>query len=208
METPHIEDRSESMTWKDFVYKNVVEYCNQIGSRTFSLQDFTRDRIEVFKKFKPDNKHTEAKIRQQLQFLRNDNLISFVDNSGHYTLRGVDLLASEMDEIKTIDLSRETPEKKEYIIETYVRNVAWAKKARGILGEFCLCSGCKNTFFRNDGTRYIEVHHIIPLCRGGEDGLWNMSVLCAHHHRMAHFSDVKTRINLEKYLIKEVQCRL
>ncbi|GAB4435844.1 MAG: hypothetical protein OHK0040_07040 [bacterium] len=194
--------------WKEFVYEQVIDYCNNIGSRTFSLKNFLKDRFDEFQRFKPTNRNIEAKIRQQLQFLRDDNLITFIDNSGHYTLRGIDLLKTEYEETKSIDLSKEVPEKKEYIVETYVRNVTWAKKAIEILGDFCLYHNCNNTFLRDDGTRYIEVHHIIPLCKGGEDGLWNLSVLCAHHHKMAHFSDIKTRIAMEKYLMKEVRLRI
>lgn len=195
------------MKWKEFVYQQVIAHCNHVGSRTFSLRDFLKKKLSEFQKFRPNNKNIEAKIRQQLQFLRNDKLISFIDNSGHYTLRGIDLLSSEVEETKTIDLSKEEPEKKEYIVETYVRNVAWARQAITTLGDFCLCNHCNNTFTREDGTRYIEVHHIIPLYKGGEDGLWNLSVLCAHHHRMAHYGDAKTRIKIEKFLIKEVRCR-
>lgn len=192
------------MIWKDFVYKNVIEHCQKAGNRTFSLQELLNERIEIFKRFRPNNKHIEAKIRQQLQFLRDGNLISFLDNSGHYTLRSIDLLKSEAEETKTIDLTRETPEKREYLVEVYVRNVAWAKKARETFGDFCIYKNCKNTFLREDGTRYIEVHHIIPLCKGGEEGLWNLCVLCAHHHRMAHYSDVKTRNAIMDYLINEI----
>ncbi|MEG8946982.1 HNH endonuclease [Rosettibacter firmus] len=196
------------MTWKEFVYQQIIEYCNRIGSRTFSLRDFYTDKKDQFREFRPNNFHILEKVRQQLQFLRNDGLISFLDNSGHYTLRGIELLEVEKQEIKSIDISKETPEKKEYIIETYVRNVNWAKKAKEVLGDLCLFKNCNNTFIRDDGTRYIEVHHIIPLCKGGEDGLWNLSVLCAHHHKMAHFADIKTRISIEKFLLKEVKLRL
>lgn len=196
------------MKWKEFVYQQVISHCNRGGSRTFSLKDFLKEGLGEFQQFRPNNKNVEAKIRQQLQFLRNDNLISFLDNSGHYTLRGIDLLKPEAEETRTIDLSKEEPEKREYIVETYVRNVAWAKQAKEILGDLCLCNNCNNTFVREDGTRYIEVHHIIPLYRGGEDGLWNLSVLCAHHHRMAHYSDAKTRIDVENFLINEVRRRI
>ncbi|MBE6823326.1 MAG: hypothetical protein E7518_09565 [Ruminococcaceae bacterium] len=32
----------------------------------------------------PNNNHIRAKIRQQLQVLRNDGIIEFVDNAGTY----------------------------------------------------------------------------------------------------------------------------
>jgi predicted HNH restriction endonuclease len=195
------------MKWKDFVYQQVVDHCNHSGSRTFSLRDFFNARLQIFQEFRPSNQHVEAKVRQQLQFLRDDKKITFLDNSGHYTLRGIELLRTEAEETKTIDLTKEEPEKREYLIETYVRNVTWAIRARESFGDLCLFNNCNNTFLRPDGTRYVEVHHIIPLCKGGEDGLWNLSVLCAHHHRMAHYSDSKTRITLETYLLKEVKNR-
>ena len=195
------------MKWKDFVYQQVVDHCNLSGSRTFSLRDFVSAKMQIFQEFHPNNQHVEAKIRQQLQFLRNDDKISFLDNSGHYTLRGIEFLKQEEEETKTIDLTKEEPEKREYLVETYVRNVTWAIRARETFGDLCLYNKCNNTFLRHDGTRYIEVHHIIPLCKGGEDGLWNLSVLCAHHHRMAHYSDEKTRCSLEKYLLRKVKNR-
>jgi len=196
------------MKWKDLVFHEVVNYCNNIGSRTFSLSDFLNAKLEVFINAKPENRHIEAKVRQQLQFLRDEKKITFLDNSGHYTLRDIYLLDKEIEETKTIDLTKENPEKREYIVETYVRNVKWAAMAVEILGDFCLCKGCNNTFLRQDGTRYIEVHHIIPLFKGGEDGIWNLAVLCAHHHKMAHYSDDKNKYEMEKYLLNEIKYRL
>ena len=43
---------------------------------------------------------------------------------------------------------------------------------------------------------------------GGDDGIWNLAVICAHHHRMAHYADVKTRLGLEKLLLRETECRI
>ena len=82
------------------------------------------------------------------------------------------------------------------------------KLAKEKLGLFCLYPQCHNTFNKNDGKPYIEVHHIVPLHQGGEDGIWNLSVVCAHHHKMAHFADDKTRINIEKKLAYETTIRL
>ncbi len=195
------------MNWKDFVYQEVIDHCNNTGSKTFSLQELLNAKLATFQAFKPENHHIKEKIRQQLQFLRNDNLLSFLDNSGNYTLLGV-LLDDEKSETAAIDLTRETAERREYLVETYVRKAKWAKQAVELFGHHCLFHGCSNTFLREDGTSYIEVHHIIPLCQGGEDRLWNLSVLCAHHHRMAHFADISTRMTVEKILLNEVATRI
>lgn len=196
------------MKWKDLVYHQVIAFCNQQGSRTFTLKDFICDTRAFFAGEKPGNHHVDDKVRQQLQFLRNVGLISFLDNSGHYTLRGEEFLGSEKDEMQTIDLRGEPPHKREYLMETYVRNTVWARKAVELLGSYCLVEGCTNTFRREDGSPYCEVHHIVPLCLGGEDGNWNLSILCAHHHRMTHFADDDTKQTLQKILQRNVSNRL
>ena len=191
------------MKWKEFSLEQVTNYCNEIGQRTFSLREFRDSKIDAFRGFKPDNENIDAKIRQQLQFLRNAGHVTFVDNSGNYTLRSTEFLESEKEDLQNIDLQYEEPEKREHLFETYVRKATWAVKAKETLGEYCLCNDCKNTFIKKDGKRYIEVHHIIPLHDGGENALWNLSVLCAHHHRMAHFADTATKNKLRNYLLRE-----
>lgn len=114
------------------------------------------------------------------------------------------MLDAEKKELNTLDISQESPDKKEYLIEIYLRNVMWVKQAKEILGDLCLIQKCNNIFLKEDGTRNIEVHHIIPLHSGWEDGIWNLSVLCAHHHKMAHFADVNTRKEIQNYLLKRV----
>lgn len=196
------------MTWKEFVYKLIIDYCNNRGNRTFTLQEFQAANSHSINNFRPSAATPLNTLRRVLQELRDDKLISFVDNSGTYTLRGVDLLKDEIEDEKLIEIRAETPEKKEYLVETFVRNIGWAKEAKNKFGLYCMCSKCNNTFLKEDGTPYIEVHHIVPPCRGGEDGIWNLAVLCAHHHRMAHYADSKTKIQLEQDLLKEVRCRL
>jgi len=196
------------MTWKEFVYQRVVDLCNQIGKRTFSLQELWQFSQHEFANFSKDNHNVEAKVRQQLQFLRDDNLLSFLNQRGTYTLRGVEVLKDELEDDKILEVSRATPEKREYLIETFARNKGWVAEAKNRFGVYCMCPNCKNTFAKPDGTAYIEVHHIIPMAAGGEDGLWNLAVLCAHHHRMAHFADTATCLTLQKTLLAETQARL
>ena len=195
------------MTWKQFVYQAAIEFCEQQGKRTFTLQQLLSSHRKQFENFSQENNNPEAKVRQQLQFLRDDGLLNFVDGRGSYTLKGV-ILKGELEDEKIAEISHTDVQRREYLIETYARNQGWVAEAKNCFGNFCLCLGCSNTFSKPDGTPYIEVHHIIPLADGGEDSLWNLAVLCAHHHRMAHFSDDDTRLNLQRFLLKESQVRL
>lgn len=95
------------------------------------------------------------------------------------------------------------PDRREILLETYARDRGWVRLAKRAFGEKCMCQNCNNTFVKNDGKPYIEVHHIVPLHKGGEDGIWNLSVLCAHHHRMAHFARDKERKAISRYLTEE-----
>ena len=136
-------------------------------------------KIETLKKPWPDNHHIKAQIRKQLQILRNQKYIVFEDNRGHYTLMFGELLESEKADLGHLDVKTETDhEKREYLIETYIRRAAWAKEAKEAFGNRCLYKNCSNTFKKNNGEPYIEVHHIIPLCEKGENKLSNLSVLC------------------------------
>ncbi len=185
----------------------IVDFCNEEGCRTFSLVEL-HSKCGNYEKIGIGGKTPQATVRRLLQELRDINFISFLEKSGCYTLRGIDLLNSEKEELKTISVFNETPLKKEHLIETYIRKTKWAEKAKRLLGCNCLFGGCANSFNKEDGTPYIEVHHIVPLYRGGEDGIWNLSVLCAHHHRMAHFASSSEIVKIEKYLLKEVQTRI
>lgn len=196
------------MTWKDFVYRLVVEFCNKRGKRTFTLQELFSAHEPDFNKFKFTNRNVLPKVRQQLQFLRDDGLIQFVDGRGTYTLQGIDLLKGEVEDEKVQEISKEVPEKREYLIETYARNRGWVREAKEKFGLYCLYPKCLNTFKKPNNEPYIEVHHIISLCDRGEDAIWNLAVVCAHHHKMAHFSDTSTRENLQTVLLHEVESRL
>lgn len=192
------------ITWKSFVYSLVINHCENSGLRTFTLQDFISVHAETLQNFRPTNKHWKDKVRQQLQFLRNDDLLYFADNRGTYTLKNFLILKDEVEDSKIGEVLTYAPEKREYLIETFARNRGWVKLALNHFGDLCLCEGCANSFIKANNSRYIEVHHVIPLCEGGEDALWNLSVLCAHHHRMAHFADDSTKFKLRDTLLGKV----
>ena len=54
--------------------------------------------------FRPENKNVAAKIRQQFQFLRDEGLLTFVNNNGFCTLRDLSLLEQEIEAINAVGL--------------------------------------------------------------------------------------------------------
>lgn len=216
-------------TWKQFTEQQIIDFCNKRGSRTFTLEEFNDDKKDLIVAFSSKNNHPFDKIRQQLQFLRNDGIITFEDNKGTYTLRRPAILKGELSDDEPLEsddcLSEAASkfdyenklkprknnsqlEKREYTHETFARNRGWVKQAKETFGYHCLHPDCKNSFLKPDGKPYIEVHHIIPLFQYGEDGIWNLTVLCAHHHRMAHFAENIVKENLQKLFLGIINERL
>ncbi len=96
------------------------------------------------------------------------------------------------------DLGTDTPGKRQvkgvnYARDANVRN-AVLRRAKGAC-EYCE----KRSFLKDDGSHYLETHHIIALAREGADRPSNVIALCADHHKEAHFG--KRRIALEKKMI-------
>ena len=73
------------MNWRDLVLDCVQDLCGIKKNREFSLDEIYKYENEMRKHY-PDNNHIEDKIRQQLQYLRDEEIVSFLDDNGNYKL--------------------------------------------------------------------------------------------------------------------------
>ena len=67
---------------------DVVDVLRTIGLEVgdeFNLQDVYRS-IPLLKKLHPQNNHIEAKLRQQLQVLKDLGVVEFINHNGEYRL--------------------------------------------------------------------------------------------------------------------------
>ena len=179
-------------------------FCGEQGSRTFSLAQLTRSACLDYADLGIGSRTPEASVRRLLQELRDRRQLRFNDRRGHYTLLDTPVLAGELSSGISLDLPNLSPDKREYLVESYARHRGWVQLAKQRLGCYCLMPLCRNSFRTRAGEPYIEVHHIVPLYAGGEDGIWNLAVLCAHHHRLAHFGSDTRRERVQKYLLAKV----
>lgn len=69
------------MSWKSEVYAIVKQICPVDGM--FNLYDIYGYEKQLQNLY-PNNNHIEAKIRQTLQYLRDDGIIEFSDHGGEY----------------------------------------------------------------------------------------------------------------------------
>lgn len=99
-------------------------------------------------------------------------------------------LLSKEQRLKRLLNAKSKPDKIETKTNSFIRNpdviAEVLERANGI------CEACKNTapFIRDsDDTPYLEIHHKIPLSKGGEDTVMNAIALCPNCHRHAHFGE-------------------
>ena len=188
--------------------KLLFEFCNERQSRTFSLIDLN-DRYRDFEVIGIGGKTPESTVRRLLQEIRDDGFLTFKPSGkvGNYTLLFDELLKYEQLELNE-SLPSDDPHRREYLIELIVRDTKLVAAAKDTFGTQCMMPKCDNNFVTQRDEDYIEVHHVIPLHLEGQDRLENLSVLCAHHHRMAHFSRMQTQDCIRDFLLETVATRL
>jgi len=101
----------KNITWVEFIYNLIVNFCEKNSDNVFTLKDFFNENYEIIQKSKPNNNNIKAKVRQQLQILRDDNLLEFVNNKGTYFLKNIDLkksniLKDNVIKFRTLDITQ------------------------------------------------------------------------------------------------------
>jgi hypothetical protein len=99
------------------------------------------------------------------------------------------LSASYLVEVTAAALASEAmpPEKRERLLETYVRNQKHVRKLKGLYVGCCQICGAAP--FGSEFGELAEAHHIDWLCRGGQDKMENLILLCPNHHAAIHATD-------------------
>ena len=78
----------------------------------------------------------------------------------------------------------------ERIQKVKIRNMKAVKDLKALYENRCQISGEIYSFKKIDGVTYSEVHHLIPLGKGGADDPRNMIVVNPLIHRMLHYAEV------------------
>lgn len=80
-----------------------------------------------------------------------------------------------------------TPEKMQVFSSAFKRDPAVVAHVLNEAGDMCENCNEKAPFYRQDGTPYLEVHHIRTLADGGSDTIQNAVALCPNCHRHLHY---------------------
>jgi hypothetical protein len=100
-------------------------------------------------------------------------------------------LARNGDRKKILKKARQAagkPARKTRTVQDFVRNPYVVAAALLRSAGACEMPDCTRRLFRrDDGSNFLEVHHITPLGEGGDDTLVNAAALCPSCHRELHF---------------------
>jgi hypothetical protein len=108
----------------------------------------------------------------------------------------VDRIEDAIDDLDDASLGNEIPGRRESTTTLIIRDNNVRRRVVARANGKCEHCG-KPGFLRDDGSRFIEAHHIIHLAKQGPDTLENVIGLCPNHHREAHFGKNRERLEAE-----------
>ena len=79
------------------------------------------------------------------------------------------------------------PPRRQVAVEQTVRDPSVVEWVLAYAAGRCECCNQPAPFFREDGTPYLEVHHVKWLAQGGADTVRNAVALCPNCHRQLHY---------------------
>lgn len=107
------------------------------------------------------------------------------------------------DAINDLDqLGTDRPDYKVVQTKQYARDPKVRAAVRARAGGRCEYCG-EEGFLCEDGSRYLECHHIIALAKDGADYMSNVIAICPRDHREAHFG--VRRDEIEREMISKLE---
>jgi putative restriction endonuclease len=163
--------------------QELEQYRNQHGETAVTLHeiyDFSEQRLSS--QF-PDNNHVRAKIRQQLQRLRDRDEVEFLDEQGTYRIGvsdGTQHEKTELEEALTSEPQLTDDEEQFTESRRRARDAAFTQPVRDAYNKQCAICGSKRE--SPDGDPEVEAAHIYPKSENGSDDIRNGIALCKLHH--------------------------
>ena len=173
----------EDLSWLDAMRLELERYQEQKDESIVTLgelYDFSEHRLSI--QF-PANNHVRAKIRQQLQRLRDRDAVEFLDEQGTYRINVGDDVKREKTELEgALDAEPQLTEDSTEFTESRrrARDHAFAELVKDAYDYSCaVCGSSRET---PAGNPEVEAAHIYPKREGGSDDVRNGLALCKLHH--------------------------
>ena len=78
------------------------------------------------------------------------------------------------------------PQNSRYQNSHVARHINSALRHQVTLRDQGRCTHTNSRGERCEDQRWIDIHHVIPRHKGGQDTLENLTTLCSSHHRLVH----------------------
>jgi len=209
----YIEMRTKSLNGESFTKKQYYEDLSNRFGRTIKSYEYRMQNISYvyslmgrdwLKGLRPA-KNVGTRVASEIE-----EIIKEIENQ---TLQEPVVFQAEVDKLlhkNSLDKPRSILKPKQYDITVtkFIRDpqiVAWVlTNAKGI----CECCNKEAPFVKDDGTPFLEVHHLRRLADGGSDSIDNAIAICPNCHRELHYGKSKNILLSEIYsqvprLIKE-----
>lgn len=173
----------DDLSWLEAMRRELDRYQNQEGDLEVQLDTlYAFSEARLARQF-PDNNHIRAKIRQQLQRLRDRDEIEFVDDQGTYRITGGDAIdAQKTALLETLESAPQLTESETAYTQTTrrARDHAFASIVKQTYDNTCaICGSRRET---PTGNPEVEAAHIYPKREGGADDPRDGIALCKLHH--------------------------
>jgi predicted restriction endonuclease len=107
------------------------------------------------------------------------------------------LKGKSLDELKEIISKKRTLERKDSSYKVLQRYREPAVKQYVLIRANGMCEVCgkEAPFKKDNGEKYLETHHIMPLAKDGDDSIENVCAVCPNCHKELHFGEKKDEIS-------------
>jgi len=121
-----------------------------------------------------------------------ENLIN--ESESHQTSNSIDFqfaVEKHVQENIALPSGVSKPQKNSVVVSRFIRSAevaAWVLKSSNGLCESC---NDESPFYKEDGSPFLEVHHLRRLTDGGSDTITNAIAICPNCHREFHYGGNK-----------------
>lgn len=187
--TYHLDKRK----YFDMLYSkdDIFDYCSYSENR--QMDDAVEEIIELERTDKQLTASKEAELNE-----RADKLFGSLSSPEERRQNAIRLLQQYQNSAVT------RPKVSKKMVSRYERGPI-GRFVKELYGYKCQIPSCKfKTFMKRDGSLYAEAHHLENLHNGGLDIPQNIICVCANHHRMFHYADIKKLRHDRRKLVVEI----
>lgn len=173
----------ENLSWLEATRSEIERYRDQTGESVITLKELYEFSERRLANRWPENNNVRAKIRQQVQDLRNEGHLTELDERGAYRIEIEDDVSEAESELEaTLESDPELTEASSTFTQSRrrARDRAFTRLVKEAYNQTCAICGSNRK--SPQGNPEVEAAHIYPKEENGVDDVRNGIALCKLHH--------------------------